>query len=52
VVRAANQGFFDVAVSFDDIFCAAKFDCENADHTPLELLFDAQATTPCTTSSR
>lgn len=27
VLREANQGFFDVAVNFDDIFCSAKFDC-------------------------
>ena len=38
VMRDANQGFFDVAVNFDDIFCSAKFDTcypgedpENAD---------------------
>ncbi|TNF30476.1 MAG: hypothetical protein EP329_13700 [Deltaproteobacteria bacterium] len=27
LVREANQGFFDVAVSFADIFCSAKLDC-------------------------
>jgi len=27
VARAATQGFFDVAVSFDDVFCSAKLDC-------------------------
>lgn len=27
LMRAANQGFFDVAVNFDDIFCSAKLDC-------------------------
>ncbi|TNF32162.1 MAG: hypothetical protein EP329_11080 [Deltaproteobacteria bacterium] len=27
VARPAVQGFFDVAVSFDDVFCSAKFDC-------------------------
>lgn len=37
VVRAANQGFFDVAVSFNDIFCSAKFDCHTAG-SPLELV--------------
>jgi len=26
IMRDANQGFFDVAVNFDDIFCSAKFD--------------------------
>ena len=28
VVRAAKQGFFDVAVEFSDIFCSAKLDCQ------------------------
>jgi len=37
VVRRATQGFFDVAVSFNDIFCSAKFDCER-NGQPLELL--------------
>ncbi len=37
VLRQANQGFFDVAVTFDDIFCSAKLDCES-DHGPLMLL--------------
>lgn len=27
VMRAAGQGFFDVAVNFEDVFCAAKMDC-------------------------
>jgi len=27
VMRTATQGFFDVAVSFSDIFCSAKLDC-------------------------
>jgi len=27
LARAASQGFFDVAVSFDDVFCSAKLDC-------------------------
>ncbi len=26
LMRQANQGFFDVAVNFQDIFCSAKFD--------------------------
>lgn len=30
VVRAAQQGFFDVAVEFDEIFCSAKLDCQDA----------------------
>jgi|GEM_PF-1221689 len=37
---AAEQGFFDVAITFDDIFCSAKFDCLNDDDEPLELLFN------------
>jgi len=35
IIRPANQGFFDVAVNFADIFCSAKYDCTAAD-----LLFD------------
>jgi hypothetical protein len=27
VMRRARQGFFDVAVTFDDVFCSAKLDC-------------------------
>gem|GEM_PF-894601 len=27
VARAAEQGFFDVAVELDDLFCSAKLDC-------------------------
>ena len=27
LARRASQGFFDVAVNFDDIFCSAKLDC-------------------------
>ncbi len=26
VMRSANQGFFDIAVNFEDVFCSAKFD--------------------------
>jgi len=37
VMRRAQQGFFDVAVTFDEIFCSAKLDCEN-DGADLELL--------------
>ena len=39
VARAARQGFFDVAIAFDDIFCSAKLDCLGSSGTPLELLF-------------
>jgi len=45
VARAANQGFFDVAVSFDDLFCSAKLDCERSDTGgPIELLSDDTGT--------
>jgi hypothetical protein len=40
VLRGANQGFFDVAVNFEDIFCSAKFDCESPSGGPIELLHD------------
>jgi hypothetical protein len=46
VVRDANQGFFDIAVRFDEIFCSAKLDTctvdENGKEKPIELLFDAE----------
>jgi hypothetical protein len=38
IVRSAQQGFFDVAVSFEDIFCSAKFDCAT-ESGPISLLF-------------
>ncbi len=41
VMRAAEQGFFDVAVNFDDIFCSAKLDtCYGAapGDTPITLV--------------
>jgi hypothetical protein len=37
VLRRANQGFFDVAVNFDDVFCSAKLDCIS---DPPGLVFD------------
>lgn len=37
VMREAEQGFFDVAVGFEDIFCSAKVDCVD-DDGPLTLL--------------
>jgi titin len=37
---AADTGFFDIAISFDDIFCSAKFDCLTEQDAPLELLFN------------
>jgi len=38
MARRAEQGFFDVAVEFTDIFCAAKLDCQSTDGSDLELL--------------
>ena len=38
LARQADQGFFDVAVQFRDIFCSAKLDCQKADGSDLELL--------------
>ncbi len=43
VLREANQGFFDVAVSFEDVFCTAQLDCQRqgpSGSEPLELLLD------------
>ncbi|PKN55239.1 MAG: hypothetical protein CVU56_22430 [Deltaproteobacteria bacterium HGW-Deltaproteobacteria-14] len=39
IARTATQGFFDVAVSFSDVFCSAKLDCER-NGGPLLLLHD------------
>jgi len=39
LARRAQQGFFDVAVNFDDVFCSAKLDCvRSGTSEPLELL--------------
>ncbi|TNF37569.1 MAG: hypothetical protein EP329_02795, partial [Deltaproteobacteria bacterium] len=38
VARKASQGFFDVAVEFEDVFCSAKFDCVAEDGTSPILL--------------
>ncbi|TNF32466.1 MAG: hypothetical protein EP329_10100 [Deltaproteobacteria bacterium] len=44
IARAASQGFFDVAVSFDDIFCSAKLDCvRDGTNDDLELLHNPLA---------
>ena len=40
LMRQADQGFFDVAVQFEDIFCSAKLDCQNDAGGDLELLFN------------
>ncbi len=39
ILRGANQGFFDIAVDFEDIFCSAKLDCAAGD-----LLYGSSAT--------
>jgi|GEM_PF-1878861 len=41
VARDAQQGFFDIAVNFDEVFCSAKVDCEYPDGDEVELLFNA-----------
>lgn len=44
LARRADQGFFDVAVAFDDVFCSAKFDCLRDPGDPsstIDLLFHA-----------
>ena len=48
IMRDANQGWFDIAVNFDDIFCSAKFDTcypgedpdDPTDDEPIRLLHD------------
>jgi hypothetical protein len=40
ILRQANQGFFDIAVSFEDIFCSAKLDCQDDEGDDLVLLHD------------
>jgi len=35
LMRPAQQGFFDIAVGFNDLFCSAKLDCcDDTDGTP------------------
>ena len=41
IARRAQQGFFDIAMSIDDLFCSAKFDCQLPGGGPIELLFNA-----------
>ncbi|PKN59193.1 MAG: hypothetical protein CVU56_01565 [Deltaproteobacteria bacterium HGW-Deltaproteobacteria-14] len=40
LARQANQGFFDIAVAFSNVFCSAKLDCVDQDGAPLLLLHD------------
>jgi len=39
IMRRAKQGFFDIVVNFEDIFCSAKVDTCHADGSPIRLLF-------------
>jgi len=34
-----DEGFFDVGVKFDEVFCSAKVDCRDGQGDPLKLLF-------------
>ncbi len=45
IMRDANQGFFDIAVNFEDIFCSSKVDCtyDEAGADPIELLHNPGA---------
>jgi|GEM_PF-1043040 len=38
LARRAEQGFFDIAVQFSDVFCSAKLDCLSDQGGDLELL--------------
>ncbi len=49
ILRQANQGFFDIGVNFEDIFCSAKVDCRDASGSPLKLLFKPGTSTRDTT---
>ena len=40
LARQAEQGFFDIAVDFDDLFCSAKLDCQDVDGSPIDLLYN------------
>ncbi len=40
ILREANQGFFDIGVNFEDIFCSAKVDCVDNQSQPIDLLFN------------
>ena len=39
IMRDADQGFFDIVVNFDDIFCSGKEDTCYSPGKPIELLF-------------
>ncbi len=44
VMREANQGFFDIIVNFEDVFCSAKLDSCDAEDQPMKLLFGGDQT--------
>lgn len=46
VARDAHQGFFDIGVDFEDVFCSAKLDCRDDDGEALKLLFDGATRGP------
>ena len=41
IMGQADQGFFDIAVNFDDVFCSAKLDDCNTNGEKIDLMFDA-----------
>lgn len=49
VMRPAQQGFFDIAVNFNNIFCSAKFDCSYVNVCGANGFCTADGTTACTT---
>ncbi len=49
ILRQANQGFFDIGVNFEDVFCSAKVDCISSNNEPLKLLFRPGTSTRDTT---
>jgi len=40
IMGQADQGFFDIAVNFDDVFCSAKLDDCNTTGAKINLIFD------------
>ncbi len=40
IMRNAQQGFFDVAVNFEDVFCSAKVDCQYEGGQYIRLVHD------------
>ncbi len=49
ILRQANQGFFDIGVNFEDIFCSAKVDCRDDVGSAMKLLFRPGTSTRDTT---